>query len=199
MPPEAPGPDWPILLLDLEATCDQTPKLPPERMEIIEVGAVWAQLDGLCLAEFQAFVRPLEGPTLSDFCRRLTGIQQAEVDAAPTLPQVAQALAAFGQAHPQPWPTWLSWGDYDRKQWLLDVARHGIPHPLGTWAHVNLKQAVAQAQGWRPSGMAEALARLGLPLAGSHHRALDDARNLAQLLPHAGLCWGPEGLVAKSP
>lgn len=186
---------WPLLLLDLEATCDQAPKLPPERMEIIEVGAVWARLDGGLLGEFQAFVKPLEDPQLSDFCRRLTGIQQADVDAAQALPAVGEALARFGEAHAQLQPTWLSWGDYDRKQWLLDVARHGMAHPLDAWAHVNLKQAVAKAQGWRPMGMAEALARLGLPLKGSHHRAIDDARNMAQMLPFAGLRWADSGLV----
>ena len=34
-------------------------------------------------------------------------------------------------------------------------------------------------------GMARALQMVGLPLDGSHHRGLDDARNIAKLLPFA--------------
>ena len=32
-------------------------------------------------------------------------------------------------------------------------------------------------------GMAGALRRVGLPLVGTHHRGIDDARNIARLLP----------------
>ncbi len=33
--------------------------------------------------------------------------------------------------------------------------------------------------------MARALARLGIPLEGTHHRGIDDARNIARILPYA--------------
>jgi inhibitor of KinA sporulation pathway (predicted exonuclease) len=41
--------------------------------------------------------------------------------------------------------------------------------------------------------MAAALRRVGLPLRGTHHRGIDDARNIARLLP-----WivGPAGARA---
>ena len=31
----------------------------------------------------------------------------------------------------------------------------------------------------------KALAHVGLPLVGTHHRGIDDARNIARLLPHS--------------
>jgi len=34
----------------------------------------------------------------------------------------------------------------------------------------------------RPVGMAQALKELGLPLEGTHHRGIDDARNIAHIL-----------------
>jgi inhibitor of KinA sporulation pathway (predicted exonuclease) len=33
-------------------------------------------------------------------------------------------------------------------------------------------------------GMSSALERVGLPLTGTHHRGIDDARNIAKLLPY---------------
>jgi len=76
------------IVLDLEATCwEKGTSL--ERMETIEFGAV--RLDGRTLfpvGEFSRFIRPIEEPVLSDFCKRLTGITQEDVDNAETFPLV---------------------------------------------------------------------------------------------------------------
>lgn len=70
-----------ILVIDLEATCDDPP-FPVT--EILEVGAVWVAPDGQILDRFQSFVRPIERPQLTDFCKRLLPhIDQATIDAAP--------------------------------------------------------------------------------------------------------------------
>lgn len=54
--------------------------------------------------------------------------------------------------------------------------------------HVNLKNEFAAWKGVRRCGMAKALEHLGLPLVGTHHRGIDDARNIARIaqtmLPH---------------
>ncbi|SCZ97123.1 BZ3500_MvSof-1268-A1-R1_Chr4-2g07005 [Microbotryum saponariae] len=42
--------------------------------------------------EFHSFVRPKHRPKLSDFCRNLTGITQAQVDSAPYYPQVLKRV-----------------------------------------------------------------------------------------------------------
>ncbi len=50
--------------------------------------------------------------------------------------------------------------------------------------HLNLKNVFSAAQGRRTRyGMAKALHLCGLDLVGAHHRALDDAKNIARLLP----------------
>ncbi len=50
--------------------------------------------------------------------------------------------------------------------------------------HLNLKkQFSAQLGEATRYGMAGALRRVGLPLVGTHHRGIDDARNIARLLP----------------
>ncbi|MEN9576703.1 MAG: hypothetical protein RL514_4558 [Verrucomicrobiota bacterium] len=57
-------------------------------MEIIEIGAVAVRAeDGVPLAEFQSFVRPVRHPRLTPFCTQLTSIQQTDVDGAPRSPR----------------------------------------------------------------------------------------------------------------
>ena len=55
--------------------------------------------------------------------------------------------------------------------------------PLAGIAHRNLKREFAKARRIREVGMSRALTIAGLALEGSHHRALDDALNIARLVP----------------
>ncbi len=51
--------------------------------------------------------------------------------------------------------------------------------------HLNIKQVFADWKGVRRCGMTPALDLLGLPLAGTHHRGIDDAnhaRNIARIV-----------------
>ena len=77
-----------------------------------------------------------------------------------------------------------SWGDFDRKQFQQDSNFHRVPFPIA-YPHVNLKQLFSEKQGLRKRyGMAKALQMVGLPLEGTHHRGIDDTRNIAKLLPY---------------
>lgn len=177
-----------ILVVDLEATCDES--APAFDMETIEVGAVWVAPDGSVLDRLQTFARPVINPRLTPFCSTLTGIRQADVDSAPAFPAVAQALRAFVARHRQPGSMWASWGAWDGKQLERDSARHGMPPPIDL-PHVNAKRLFAKARRiGKEVGMAKACELVGLELEGAHHRALDDALNMARLLP-----WvlGPQG------
>ena len=173
----------PILVIDLEATCDEGDGIPADQMEIIEIGAVWATAEGKVLDAFQSLVRPVVRPQLTPFCRQLVGIDQVEVDAADLFPVVAARLASFAQLHQAGQKTWGSWGKFDATQLARDCERHGAPHPLQDFEHVNLKRRFAKARKIKEVGMARALQMVGLELDGSHHRGLDDARNIAKLLP----------------
>jgi ERI1 exoribonuclease 2 len=71
-----------LIVIDFESTCWN--KTDPEHSpaEIIEFPAVLVTLDGTeVLGEFHQYVFPTERPKLSAFCRELTGITQAQVDA----------------------------------------------------------------------------------------------------------------------
>jgi inhibitor of KinA sporulation pathway (predicted exonuclease) len=172
-----------ILVVDLEATCANDRSLPPEAMEIIEIGAVWATGSGTIIDRFQAFVRPLERPVLTAFCTALTGIRQADVDAAPLFPVAASSLHEFANLHRGPDAAWASWGDYDRKQIERDCARHRMTDPLPL-PHENAKRLFAEHQQiGKAIGMDKACSLVGIDLEGQLHRALDDAINTARLLP----------------
>jgi inhibitor of KinA sporulation pathway (predicted exonuclease) len=172
------------LLIDFEATCADDGSIARTHMEIIEIGAVLVETDTLSVVdEFQSFVRPVRHPRLTAFCTRLTSIRQAEVDAAPLF---ADMLAVF-----KPWLyrypdfLWGSWGDYDLHQLQQDCDFHRLPNPIGA-PHRNIKQLFAQSQGLsKKPGLGEAVRLAGLEFAGTHHRGIDDARNIARLMPWA--------------
>lgn len=173
-------------VVDLEATTSNDGSFPREEMETIEIGAVWVNAETLELGEtFQTLVRPVRRPILHPFCTELTHITQAMVDAAPLFPQ---AWAEFRKAWDNyPGAVFCSWGGYDKKQLLQDCGYHRLSYDLPE--HINLKAAFSERQKLKKQlGMAQALEKCGLPLVGTHHRGLDDAVNIAKLLPW---CVGP--------
>lgn len=172
-----------ILVIDLEATCTDDGSIPPELMEVLELGSVWVSPEGRILERFHSFVRPIERPQLTDFCKRLLPhIDRATIDAAPSWAAVAPQLTAFVRRHQQPGSWWGSWGAFDRNQIEREGTRHGIADPLAGLPHQNLKKNFAKARKIKQVGMAAALRIVGLTPEGNHHRALDDALNIARLL-----------------
>ena len=166
------------VIVDLEATCWETGSS-PDRMEIIEIGAVEMESSaGPVSREFARFVRPIASPELSEFCTRLTSIRQEDVDGADYFWAVFPQFVAWIGAEPF---RLCSWGAYDLGQFRKDCARHKIALPASFEDHVNLKKEVSRWKGVRPMGMKGALAMLGIALDGTHHRAIDDARNIAKM------------------
>lgn len=174
-------PHW--LVIDLEATTDDG-GWPVTEMEIIEIGATLVDRKGREVDFFQCFVRPLKRPLLTPFCRDLTHITQANVDTAQTLSEVWPSFEQWLGQHQSVLEGWASWGDYDRKQLLQEWQRLQLASALGSVPHMNLKQRFAKARRLeRPLGLNAALQLAGMQFNGQQHRALEDARNTARLLP----------------
>ena len=166
------------VVVDLEATCWERGGS-PDRMEIIEIGSVLLEsASGPVSREFDAFVRPVVSPELSAFCTKLTSIRQEDVDRADPFPAVLSRFLEW--IGPEPF-TLCSWGAYDLNQFRKDCRRHGLELPSTFERHVNLKQAHARLRRVKPMGMKRALEKEKIPLEGTHHRGLDDARNIAKL------------------
>ncbi len=169
-----------FLIIDLEATCCNQKSILRHQMEIIEIGAVmlnrqtW-EIDD----EFQQFIKPVRNPQLTPFCKELTSISQQQVDAAPNFPEAMSKLTAWMNLFPN--HIFCSWGNYDKSQFLQDCKFHDVPYPFGA-EHRNIKTEFSEYLGVSHKfGMAKALQHLGMKLQGTHHRGIDDARNIAAI------------------
>ena len=167
-----------FIIFDLEATCWEQSKTSPN--EIIEIGAVLINEQQQIESEFQQFVQPTKHPQLSAFCRQLTSISQDEVDRAPLFPEaVEQFKDWFGYGKED--YCLCSWGKYDRRQLTEDCVLHGLE---SEWVkrHISLKHQYSKIRRLRkPLEMKGALDMEGLDLEGTHHRGIDDARNIAKI------------------
>jgi inhibitor of KinA sporulation pathway (predicted exonuclease) len=169
------------LIVDLEATCSNDGSVPRHEMEIIEIGAVIQNARTFeTESEFQTFVRPVRHPNLTAFCTELTSITQPLVDGAPLFPEALQAMREWMGDFED--ALFCSWGNYDRSQFLQDCRYHGVEYPFSS-GHLNLKEEFSKALSTgRSFGISGALRRLGLELEGTHHRGIDDARNIVRIV-----------------
>ena len=184
-----------LVVVDFEATCEErnTPDYPHEIIEfpgVLVDGSLGTEVDSC-----QYYCKPLLNPRLSEFCKALTGIQQATVDDAPTFPEV---LAMFND--------WLSShglgtdktfalvtdGPFDVGRFLrLSCEQHNLPVPLWAEKWINLRKAFSNYYRWsnhtpgsqpKLPGLQTMLSRLDLEFQGSPHSGLDDARNIGRVV-----------------
>lgn len=167
-----------VNVVDVEATCWRGSPPAGQSNEIIEIGvcvldtAEWRRVE-----KRRILVRPRHSQ-VSAFCTELTGLTQAQVDAAVEFTdacvQVRDELRGRSR-------TWASWGEYDRRQFERQCSAGAAEYPFGS-RHVNVKQRFADVFGLpRGVGMSRALELAGLPLEGRHHRGDDDAWNIGAL------------------
>lgn len=170
------------LVVDLEATCCDQKSIPAAEMETIEIGIVCVESTTFnAIDHFQAFIKPIRHPQLTDFCQQLTTISQAQVDAAALYPEVFQKVQSWCQPYPN--AVFAAWGDFDAKQLARDSAFHQLP-ALFPLPQVNIKTLFAEAYGLkRGVGLQTALSMVQQPFEGQAHRAHPDALNTAKLLP----------------
>lgn len=170
------------LIIDFEATCCNHGTVPKQEMEIIEFGAVMLRRSTMHIVdEFQSFIRPVRNPQLTPFCTELTTITQQDVDTAPDFATVIALLKQWLKPYSN--YVFCSWGDYDLHQLALDCNYHHVAYPIAA-THVNVKKLFSQAQGYNKKfGLGQAVHMMGLKFSGTAHRGIDDARNIAALMP----------------
>lgn len=166
------------VVFDLEATCWKNDRT--RQNEIIEIGAVLVNEDQQIVDTFEQFVRPIVHPQLSDFCTELTSITQAQVDGAPAFEEaVANFQEWFGGIDGE--YLLCSWGFYDKSQLKKDCILHGLDYSW-TKRHISVKHQYAKIKSLpKPVGMPTALEKEGFALEGTHHRGIDDAKNIAKI------------------
>ena len=186
-----------LLVIDLEATCWEHGKTPPgQASEIIEIGACEVDIatpSVIAGSKTSIIVKPRRS-SVSQYCETLTGLTQDIVDKGVSFDEACHVLASRFKPR-----AWCSWGEYDRKMMVRQCKAWKIPFPLPVF-HVNLKERFATLGGSRKQvGMAKALARLGMPLEGRHHRGHDDAWNIARIATWMISTHGRDQVVVASP
>ncbi len=169
------------LIVDLEATCGDS--IAHHNREIIEIGAVMVNRQFQIESEFQTFVKPVANPQLTEFCTQLTSISQTIVDEAPDFNVALSQFSHWMTAYPN--RVFCAWGDFDRRQIQRDCKRHHLKNPLNITCF-NLKTMFARSQQLPGTyALKQAMELAKLSFTGTPHRGIDDARNLAKLLPFA--------------
>ena len=129
------------------------------------------------VSEFQSFIKPKLDQNLSDFCKELTSITQDDVDNAESFPVVIEKFKSWiGNDY-----SLCSWGFYDKSQLNKDCELNKVSN---VWIknHISLKHQYGSIKGMNKGcGMERALTIENLKLEGTHHRGIDDARNIAKI------------------
>jgi len=174
-----------FVVIDFEATCFKSRKVPREETEIIEFAAALVEKETLDVVdEFDEFVRPVVHPVLDDFCTELTSITQEQVDNGYTFPTVLRQFKAWLEKYPGE-KTFSSWGDYDKDQLLYDCSKHEVEYPFDD-EHCDLKKVFQEKRGYkRQCGVKTALRRLRMDFEGTPHRGRDDVRNIVKIMRKA--------------
>lgn len=182
------------ILFDLEATCwgpyDRKPM--DATTEVIEIGAVKINKNLEVVSEFCTFIKPSINPRLSSFCTELTTIEQKDVDNAPYFQVAISNFMTWAKEGSHEDPMFLSWGAWDKQQLVRESVAKGCekyfalfvgdsvtPYRVGN--HIDFKRAFARTRNIKPCGMERALSHLNIPLDGTHHRGIDDAKNISKI------------------
>lgn len=179
-----------ICVLDFEATCfeDQNGKL----HEIIEFPSVLLEYDEetgttKVLSEFQEYCKPKIDPTLSDFCTKLTGITQTQVDSGANFPYVFKRHYLWLQSQiPDIYNTTvhiLTYGAWDLNiAFPAECERWNIKSIPSLYKHfINIKKEASEFYKVKSLGMDGLLNWLKMDLLGRHHSGIDDCRNIARI------------------
>ncbi len=169
-----------IVVVDIEATCWEGKN--PDGMEndIIEVGVCLLDVHTGEITNNQGILVKPERSTISPFCTQLTTITPEMVENEGVSFQ--EALRILKNEYESQSRCWASFGAYDMNQFKRQCEALGRGYPFGP-SHINVKTTFALKKKLaREQGMAGALELLNIPLEGTHHRGVDDAKNIAKIL-----------------
>ena len=171
-----------ILVIDLEATCwaGHTPE--NQTSEIIEIGICILDTSSGCITRNEGILIKPTLSEVSEFCTELTTITPEMLEQQGVSFSIACETLRSMQDNQA--LTWASYGAYDKNMVKRQCAQMDIRYPLSE-DHINVKELFAQQKNLnRKVGMNGALQILDIPLEGTHHRGVDDAKNIAKIL-----CW----------
>lgn len=169
-----------IVIIDIESTCWEGKN--PEGMEndIIEIGVCLLDVNsGEITNNKGIFIKP-ERSEISSFCTQLTTITSEMIEKEGLA--FEEALRILKKEYDTPNRVWASYGAYDLKQFQRQCSAFGKSFPFSP-SHINVKSLFALKKKLSHEvGMDGALNILEIPLEGTHHRGVDDAKNIAKIM-----------------
>lgn len=169
-----------ILVIDIEATCWNTGAPQGMTSDIIEFGICLLDVRTGEISDNRGILVIPERSEISEFCTELTTITPALVQKE-GIP-FKQACSIIRNEYEGQSRAWASFGAYDLKHIQRQCSELGVGYPLGP-SHINVKTLFAlKNKLGHEKGMDGALQHLKIELEGTHHRGVDDARNIAKIL-----------------
>jgi len=169
-----------IIIIDLEATCWNGPVPKGQANEIIEIGICELDTISGAITKNKGILIKPEHSTVSPFCTELTTITQELLDNEGV--SFEEAIELLEQEYQPDQYTWASYGQYDLNMLKKQCSYRKISYPMGS-QHINVKELFSEVKGLtKKVGMNGALHILDIPLEGTHHRGVDDAKNIAKIL-----------------
>jgi inhibitor of KinA sporulation pathway (predicted exonuclease) len=131
------------------------------------------------LSESRSIIVKPERSKVSKYCTELTTLTQEIVDNGISFSDACNLLLNEYKSKKY---VWASYGNYDKNQFHIQCKREHIEYPFSN-DHINVKSLVACKYSLRRDvGMDKVLKLLDMPLIGTHHRGVDDSRNIANIL-----------------
>lgn len=199
------------IVVDYEATCEE--KDPNYFNEIIEFPLVLLSVDQrnqrMSLVDtLRIFVRPTINPKLTDFCVKLTGITQQQVDSGVTLSEAFIIVHKWLQSHNlvncefeemisddiyctneknivalQKLPfAFITDGPYDFYNFLhRECQEKNIRKPIYYSRWINIRRSFYDFYDVKAVSLIKMLNHLNMCFQGNHHSGLDDSLNIAKI------------------
>lgn len=167
-----------IIVIDLEATCWKGVQPKGQVSEIIEIGIALLDANTGAITDNTGLLIKLTRSVVSQFCTELTTITQELLETEGiSFDEACKFLAKNYWQY-----TWASYGAYDLKMIKSQCEIRKITYPLSQ-DHINVKELFTEVKELNKKvGMNGALQILNIPLEGTHHRGVDDAKNIAKVL-----------------
>jgi len=174
-----------LCVLDFEATCEKNVEL--KSREIIEFPSILYCLeDGkiTLIDVFQKYVKPTINPKLSDFCTKLTGITQSQVDNAETLPIIYKKHFAWLEPKIRGNTCYfITCGNWDLDiQLPAECKMKNIKMNHIYKKFLNIKDMFYSTYKIKGTGLLDMLEKLSLSFTGRQHSGFDDCVNTSTLL-----------------
>ncbi len=181
------------ILIDFEATCwEKSERYKHTYSEIIEICAIAVDSSFEITNEFSELIKPALEPVLSEFCIKLTGISQQDIDNSRSFNEVFRSFDDWiaNQKYSNPKNEdksikLIAWGNYDQILLRKNLFMNNYTGEVGKYyKRFNNLQAKFQKFMHISEGnckLSKALSSIGETFEGKEHRGLDDAKNMLKV------------------